>query len=55
MPAHAYPEMLELVAEGNLKPADLITRTITLDETPAALAALSTGTPAGVTIIRPPA
>jgi len=55
MPAHAYPEMLQLVAEGNLKPADLITRTITLDETPAALAALSTGTPAGVTIIRPPA
>jgi len=53
MPAHAYPKMLELVAAGNLKPADLITRTITLDETPAALAALSTGTPAGVTIIRP--
>ena len=53
MPAHAYPEMLSLVAEGNLKPADLITRTITLDETPAALAALSQGTPAGVTVIRP--
>ncbi|MFI6827955.1 zinc-dependent alcohol dehydrogenase family protein [Kribbella sp. NPDC050241] len=53
MPAHAYPEMLGLVAAGNLKPADLITRTITLDETPAALAALSTGTPAGVTVIHP--
>ncbi|WP_406048174.1 zinc-dependent alcohol dehydrogenase family protein [Kribbella sp. NBC_00889] len=53
MPAHAYPEMLGLVATGNLKPADLITRTITLDETPAALAALSTGTPAGVTVIHP--
>ncbi|MFG1627144.1 zinc-dependent alcohol dehydrogenase family protein [Kribbella sp. NPDC049227] len=53
MPAHAYPEMLALVANGNLKPADLITRTITLDETPAALAALSTGTPAGVTVIHP--
>lgn len=52
MPAHAYPEMLALVANGNLKPADLITRTITLDETPTALAALSNGTPAGVTIIR---
>ncbi|MEV0801824.1 zinc-dependent alcohol dehydrogenase family protein [Kribbella sp. NPDC050281] len=53
MPAHAYPEMLGLVATGNLKPADLITRTITLNETPAALAALSTGTPAGVTVIHP--
>ena len=53
MPAHAYPEMLALVASGNLKPADLITRTITLEETPAALAALSNGTPAGVTIIQP--
>jgi alcohol dehydrogenase len=53
MPAHAYPEMLDLVASGNLKPSDLITRTITLDETPAALAALTDGTPAGVTIINP--
>jgi alcohol dehydrogenase len=55
MPAHAYPEMLKLVAEGNLRPSELITRTITLDETPAALAVLSHGTPAGLTIIHPPA
>ncbi|MFC6160779.1 zinc-dependent alcohol dehydrogenase family protein [Kribbella jiaozuonensis] len=53
MPAHAYPEMLELVAAGKLSPSSLITRTITLDETPAALAALSDGTPAGVTVIQP--
>jgi len=53
MPARAYPEMLDLVAKGNLKPADLITRTITLEQTPAALAALTDGTPAGVTIINP--
>jgi alcohol dehydrogenase len=53
MPAHAYPEMLTLVAKGNLNPTALITRTITLDETPTALAALTQGTPAGVTIIRP--
>lgn len=53
MPAHAYPEMLQLVANGNLRPADLITHTITLDQTPTALAALSDGTPAGVTVIRP--
>ncbi|NUR93936.1 MAG: zinc-binding dehydrogenase, partial [Kribbellaceae bacterium] len=53
MPAHAYPEMLELVATGNLNPHQLITRTITLEETPTALAALSNGTPAGVTVITP--
>ncbi|NIK62417.1 alcohol dehydrogenase [Kribbella shirazensis] len=53
MPAHAYPEMLTLVATGNLNPTRLVTRTITLDETPAALAALSEGTPPGVTIITP--
>ncbi|MFF0269072.1 zinc-dependent alcohol dehydrogenase family protein [Kribbella sp. NPDC004536] len=53
MPAHAYPEMLELVATGNLNPHQLITRSITLEETPTALAALSNGTPAGVTVIVP--
>ncbi|TDW70210.1 zinc-dependent alcohol dehydrogenase family protein [Kribbella pratensis] len=53
MPAHAYPEMLALVASGNLHPAELITRTITLAETPAALAALSAGTPPGITVITP--
>lgn len=53
MPAHAYPEMLRLVASGNLAPAELITRTITLEEVPAALAALSDGTPPGITIINP--
>ncbi|MEV6413462.1 zinc-dependent alcohol dehydrogenase family protein [Kribbella sp. NPDC051718] len=53
MPAHAYPEMLGLVASGDLAPDKLITRTITLDETPEALAALTNGTPAGVTVINP--
>jgi alcohol dehydrogenase len=53
MPAHAYPELLALVASGNLAPEKLVARTISLDETPAALAALSNGTPAGVTIIKP--
>ncbi|WP_026162778.1 zinc-dependent alcohol dehydrogenase family protein [Kribbella catacumbae] len=53
MPAHAYPEMLGLVASGNLAPAELITRTITLEEGPAALAALSKGTPAGITVMTP--
>jgi alcohol dehydrogenase len=53
MPAHAYPEMLHLVATGNLNPTALVTRTITLDETPTALAALTNGTPPGVTVITP--
>ncbi len=53
MAAHTYPEMLELVASGVLRPADLVTRTITLDDVPAALDELSAGTPAGVTVIRP--
>ena len=53
MPAHAYPEMLDLVAQGKLNPTQLITRTITLAETPAALAGLSHGTPPGVTVITP--
>ena len=53
MAAHTYPEMLKLVASGVLRPKDLITRTISLDEAPAALDALTTGTPAGVTVIRP--
>jgi D-arabinose 1-dehydrogenase-like Zn-dependent alcohol dehydrogenase len=53
MAAHTYPAMLELVASGVLKPADLVMRTITLDDVPAALDELSAGTPAGVTVIRP--
>jgi D-arabinose 1-dehydrogenase-like Zn-dependent alcohol dehydrogenase len=53
MAAHHYPEMLELVASGELKPAELITHTISLAEVPAALEALTVGTPAGVTVIRP--
>lgn len=54
MAAHAYPEMLDLVADGTLKPATLVTRTIGLPEVPAALAALPTpqATP-GVTVIHP--
>jgi alcohol dehydrogenase len=45
--------MLELVASGALDPAGLITRTISLDDVPEALATLTTRTPAGVTVIQP--
>ena len=54
MAAHAYPEMLALVEAGRLRPGDLVTREIGLDEVPAALAAMSDGG-SGVTVIRPAA
>jgi D-arabinose 1-dehydrogenase-like Zn-dependent alcohol dehydrogenase len=51
--AHAYPAMLDLVATGRLDPARLITRRIGLDAVPEALAAMSTSSPTGVTVIAP--
>jgi D-arabinose 1-dehydrogenase-like Zn-dependent alcohol dehydrogenase len=53
MAAHAYPEMLALVGAGRLAPERLITTRIGLDATPAALAAMSDGSPTAVTIVRP--
>jgi alcohol dehydrogenase len=53
MPAVDYPRMLKDVATGRLSPERLITRTIGLDDAPAALAAMDTGATPGVTIIRP--
>ena len=53
MAAGAYPRMLADVVSGVLDPARFITRTIPLDDVPGALMAMSDGTRAGVTIIRP--
>ena len=53
MAAHAYPEMLALVEAGRLDPGALVTRVIGLDEAPAALVAMSDGSPRGMTVIRP--
>jgi alcohol dehydrogenase len=53
MPAHAYGPMMDLVAAGSLRPERLITATIGLGETPAALSAMGTTPPAGVTMIEP--
>lgn len=53
MPASAYPELMELVESGALRPGDLVTETITLDETPDALATLDRRPSHGVTMIRP--
>jgi threonine dehydrogenase-like Zn-dependent dehydrogenase len=53
MAAHAYPPMLELITSGALRPDLLITRTIGLADTPAALSAMGSAPTAGVTIIEP--
>ena len=53
MAAHAYPEMLALVGAGRLRPERLIATRIGLDAAPAALAAMSDGSPTAVTVIRP--
>ncbi|CCK29938.1 mycothiol-dependent formaldehyde dehydrogenase [Streptomyces davaonensis JCM 4913] len=53
MAAHTYPPMLELVRAGVLRPDLLVTSTITLEETPAALAAMGTAGGSGVTVIEP--
>jgi D-arabinose 1-dehydrogenase-like Zn-dependent alcohol dehydrogenase len=54
MQAHAYADLLPLIAAGKLRPADLITGEITLEDAPAAMAAMDGPVPPGVTIIRPP-
>ncbi|MFD3474046.1 zinc-dependent alcohol dehydrogenase family protein [Streptomyces sp. NPDC058695] len=53
MAAHAYPQMLEMVRAGVLRPDLLVTSTITLDAAPAALEAMGATPGAGVTIIEP--
>ena len=52
MAARTYPELLALVEADRLRPGDLVTREISLDDAPAALAAMGEGGPAGVTVIR---
>jgi alcohol dehydrogenase len=53
MAAADYPRLLADIAAGLLDPAQFITRTITLGDTPSALEQMSTGTEPGITIIRP--
>jgi alcohol dehydrogenase len=40
MAAHAYPELLGLIAAGRLDPAPLVTRELSLDQAGEALAAV---------------
>ncbi|HEY0637781.1 MAG TPA: alcohol dehydrogenase catalytic domain-containing protein [Pseudonocardiaceae bacterium] len=51
MAAHRYPAMLDDIAAGRLDPARLVTRTISLDEAPAALASFASAPPTGTTVI----
>lgn len=53
MAAHAYPELLSLVAAGRLRPERMITRRIGLDQAGEALAQMGTATGSGVTLIHP--
>src|SRR4051812_35866115 len=53
MAARAYPELLALVETGRLRPGDLVTREIGLNEAPAALTAMGEPRHTGVTVIRP--
>jgi alcohol dehydrogenase len=53
MAAHAYPEMLALVRAGHLRPGDLVSARIALEQAPRALVAMSHSSPVGITVIRP--
>ncbi len=50
MAAHAYSGMLGLVAQGRLRPLDLVTTRVALDDLPAALAAMGDAPPTGMTV-----
>ena len=53
MPAVDYPALLELVAAGRLRPAELVGRVVGLDEAGAALAAMDGPAEPGVTVVDP--
>jgi alcohol dehydrogenase len=49
--AHAYPEILDLIADGKLPLGKLIGRRITLDDAGEALASLDSSSVKGITVI----
>jgi D-arabinose 1-dehydrogenase-like Zn-dependent alcohol dehydrogenase len=51
MAAHAYPEMLELVASGRLRADALVRRRIGLEDVSAALPAMGEGGAVGITVV----
>ncbi|MCW2522081.1 MAG: Alcohol dehydrogenase GroES domain protein, partial [Frankiales bacterium] len=53
MAAHSYPELLAGISAGQFDPGALVAQEISLDEAPAALAAMGDSGAAGVTVIHP--
>ncbi|BCJ86829.1 zinc-dependent alcohol dehydrogenase family protein [Effusibacillus dendaii] len=51
MQAARYPEMLQMVEKGRLRPGDLVTRTISIEEAGQALADMSNFASVGVTVV----
>jgi alcohol dehydrogenase len=51
MPAHDYPQMLDMIRAGKLKPRELVSRTISLSDAPHALQQMGSFANAGVTVI----
>lgn len=51
MQAHRYPRLLEMIRAGSLRPAQIISERIALEEAPGALRAMGHFATAGVTII----
>jgi alcohol dehydrogenase len=51
MPAHAYPELLELIAAGRLDPTRLVTGRVDLRRAAELLPQMGTGGLSGITVI----
>jgi len=51
MQAHRFPEMLEMIAQGRLRPDKLIGKTISLSESAQALSEMNAFTSKGITVI----
>ena len=51
MQAHRYPEMLEMIRDGRLRPQQLIGKTVPLENAPGALMQMDTFAGIGVTVI----
>lgn len=51
MQAHRYPQMLEMITEGHLRPQQLLGSTISLDDVPARLPEMNTFGQTGITVI----
>jgi alcohol dehydrogenase len=51
MAAHRFPALLDLIADGRLDPARLITRRIALDQVPDALMRMNAASAPGMTVM----